>query len=86
MDEQHVQKMTHEVTQLHQIPPLHYIPMSISTFKYSHIRVDGLEHRLRQIRVSKKTTIWDDIDKAYVVSLLIRFRMLDVEGFIRWYR
>ena len=58
--------------------------MSILTFKYSHAHVDSLKHRLRHMRVSNSTTIWDDIDRAYVVSLLIEFKMSNVEGFIRW--
>ena len=57
--------------------------MSISTFEYSHVYVDSLEHRLRQRRVSDMTTIWDVIDRAYVVILLTKIGMSDVEGFIR---
>ena len=36
------------------------------------------------MRVSNSTIIWDDIDRAYVVSLLTEFKMSNVEGFIRW--
>ena len=57
--------------------------MSISTFEYSNVDVDSLEHRLRYRRVSYKTTIWDDIDRAYVASLLTEIKMSSVEGFIR---
>ena len=60
--------------------------MSISIFEYSHACMDSLKHRLIQMRVFDMTTIWGDIDRAYVVNLLIEFMMLNAEGFISWYR
>ncbi|RVW28411.1 hypothetical protein CK203_106389 [Vitis vinifera] len=45
----------------------------------AHARMDRLEQRMRQMRVSDGAISWDDFDGAPMASLLAQFRMSEIE-------
>ncbi|RVW22168.1 Retrovirus-related Pol polyprotein from transposon 17.6 [Vitis vinifera] len=47
----------------------------------AHARMDRLEQRIRQMRVSDGDISWDDFDGAPVVSLPTQFRMPEIERY-----
>ncbi|RVW56471.1 hypothetical protein CK203_072516 [Vitis vinifera] len=47
----------------------------------AHARMDRLEQRMRQMRVSDGNISWNDFDGAPVVSLLTQFRMPEIESY-----
>ncbi|KAJ9697160.1 hypothetical protein PVL29_009085 [Vitis rotundifolia] len=47
----------------------------------THARMDSIEQRIRQLRVSDSSSAWDDLDSMSVASLLVKFRMLDIERY-----
>ena len=47
----------------------------------AHARMDRLEQRMRQMRVSDGDISWDDFDGAPVVSLPAQFRMPEIERY-----
>ncbi|RVW22918.1 Retrovirus-related Pol polyprotein from transposon 297 [Vitis vinifera] len=47
----------------------------------AHARMDRLEQRMRQMRVSDGDISWDDFDGAPVVSLPTQFRMPEIERY-----
>ena len=47
----------------------------------AHTCMDRIEQRMRQLRVSDVSTIWDDLKGMLVASLPTKFRMLDIERY-----
>ncbi|RVX02868.1 hypothetical protein CK203_023163 [Vitis vinifera] len=47
----------------------------------AHARMDRIEQRMRQLRVSDGSTIWDDLEGMPVASLPAKFRMPDIERY-----
>ena len=43
--------------------------------------MDGLEQRMRQMRISDGAINWDDFDGAPMASLSTQFRMLEIERY-----
>ncbi|RVW42239.1 hypothetical protein CK203_096552 [Vitis vinifera] len=46
-----------------------------------HARMDLLEQRMKQLRVSDGSTVWDDLEGMPVASLPAKFRMPDIERY-----
>ena len=46
---------------------------------YAHI--DRIEQRMRQLRVSNGSTIWDDLEGMPVARLSTKFRMPDIDRY-----
>ena len=61
------------------LPP---IKLPIQTSKDPHTRMDRLEQRLRQMRVSDRIITWEDFDGVLVASLLAKFRMPEIERYM----
>ncbi|KAL6350389.1 hypothetical protein AAG906_004340 [Vitis piasezkii] len=53
----------------------------IPASKDAHARMDKLEQRMRQMRISDGATSWDDFDGAPVASLSTQFRMSEIERY-----
>ncbi|RVW13592.1 hypothetical protein CK203_091935 [Vitis vinifera] len=49
--------------------------------KDAHTSMDGLEQRMRQMRISDGAINWDDFDGAPMASLSTQFRMLEIERY-----
>ena len=47
----------------------------------THARMDRIEQRVRQLKVSDGSTVWDDLEGMSVASLLAKFRMPDIERY-----
>ncbi|KAL6349660.1 hypothetical protein AAG906_041067 [Vitis piasezkii] len=47
----------------------------------AHARMDRLEQRMRQMRVSDGSVVWDDFEGMPVASLPVKFRMPDIERY-----
>ena len=47
----------------------------------AHARIDRLEQRMRQMRVSDGLDVWDDFEGMPVANLPAKFRMLDIERY-----
>ena len=47
----------------------------------AHARMDRLEQRMKQMRVSDGAINWNDFDGALVASLPAQFRMLEIERY-----
>ena len=47
----------------------------------AHARMDHLEQRMRQMRVSDGSVFWDDFEGISVASLPAKFRMPDIERY-----
>ena len=45
----------------------------------THACMDRIEQRVRQLRVSDGSTVWDDLEGMSVASLPAKFRMPDIE-------
>ncbi|KAL6310716.1 hypothetical protein AAG906_035872 [Vitis piasezkii] len=59
---------------LHSVTP-------IQTSEDAHARMDRLEQRMRQMRVSDGAISWDDFDGALVASLPAQFKMPEIERY-----
>ncbi|RVW13347.1 hypothetical protein CK203_095761 [Vitis vinifera] len=55
--------------------------MVVLTSKDTHARMDMLEQRMRQMRVSDGGMAWDDFDGLPVASLPAKFRMPEIERY-----
>ena len=47
----------------------------------THARMDHIKQRIRQLRVSDSSVVWDDLEGMSVANLLTKFRMLDIERY-----
>ena len=47
----------------------------------AHARMDHLEQRMRQMRVSDGSVVWDDFEGMSVASLPVKFKMSDIERY-----
>ena len=47
----------------------------------AHARMDRIEQRMRQMKVSDGSAVWDDLEGMLVASFPTRFRMLDIERY-----
>ena len=47
----------------------------------AHERMDRIEQRMRQLRVSDGSAVWDDLEGMPVASLPAKFRMPDIERY-----
>ena len=47
----------------------------------THARMDHIEQRIKQLRVSDSSSAWDDLDSIPVVSLPAKFRMPNIERY-----
>ena len=47
----------------------------------THARMDGIEQRMRQLRVFDGSAIWDDLEGMSVASLPAKFRMPYIERY-----
>ncbi|WJZ82937.1 hypothetical protein VitviT2T_002658 [Vitis vinifera] len=47
----------------------------------AHARMDHLEQRMRQMRVSDGSVVWDDFKGMSVASLPVKFKMSDIERY-----
>ena len=47
-----------------------------------YARMDRIEQRMRQLRVSDGSAVWDDLEGMPVASLPAKFRMPDIERYI----
>ena len=48
----------------------------------AHARMDRIEQRMRQLRVSDGSTIWDDLEGMPVASLPTKFKMPNIERYM----
>ena len=53
----------------------------VPTLEDAHARMDRLEQRMRQLRLSDEGMVWDDFDGLPVASLLAKFKMLEIEQY-----
>ncbi|RVW63898.1 hypothetical protein CK203_055699 [Vitis vinifera] len=53
----------------------------VLTLEDAHARMDRLEQRMRQLRLSDEGMVWDDFDGLPVASLLAKFKMLEIEQY-----
>ncbi|KAL6340576.1 hypothetical protein AAG906_010484 [Vitis piasezkii] len=60
-------------------PPPQLTP--ISALEDAHARMDRLEQRMRQMRVSDGAISWDDFDKIPMACLPAQFRILEIERY-----
>ncbi|RVW19067.1 hypothetical protein CK203_087660 [Vitis vinifera] len=51
----------------------------VPTSEDAHVRIDRLEQRMRQLRLSDGGMVWDDFDGLLVASLPAKFRMPEIE-------
>ena len=51
----------------------------VPTLEDAHARMDRLEQRMRQMRVSYGGIVWDDFDGLLVASLPAKFKMPEIE-------
>ena len=51
----------------------------VLTSENTHARMDRLEQRMGQLRLSDGGMVWDDFDGLPVASLSIKFMMLEIE-------
>ncbi|XP_059596541.1 uncharacterized protein LOC132254620 [Vitis vinifera] len=58
-----------------------FLKAPIQASEDAHARMDRLEQRMRQMRVSDGDISWDDFDGAPVVSLPTQFRMPEIERY-----
>ena len=47
----------------------------------AHARMDRIEQRMRQLRVSNGSTVWDDLEGMSVATLPTKFRMPNIERY-----
>ena len=47
----------------------------------AHERMDRIEQRMRQLKVSDGSAVWDDLEGMPVASLSAKFRMPDIERY-----
>ena len=47
----------------------------------AHACINCIEQRMRQLRVSNSSTIWDDLESMLVASLPTKFRMPNIERY-----
>ena len=47
----------------------------------AHARMDRIEQRMRHMRVSDGSDVWDDLEGMPVASLPVKFRMPDIERY-----
>ena len=47
----------------------------------AHARMDRIEQRMRQLKVSDGSAVWDDLEGMPVASLSAKFRMPDIERY-----
>ena len=47
--------------------------------KDTHAHIDRIEQRIKQLRVSESSVVWDDLDSIPVASLLVKFMMPNIE-------
>ncbi|RVW21923.1 hypothetical protein CK203_101083 [Vitis vinifera] len=47
----------------------------------AHARLDRIQQRIRQLRVSDGFAVWDDLEGMLVASLPVKFRMPDIERY-----
>ena len=52
-----------------------------AVFDDTHARIDHIEQRVRQLRVSDGPAVWDDLEGMLVASLPAKFRMSDIERY-----
>ena len=57
------------------------VTLPIPTLEDPHTRMDRLEQRLRQMRVSDEVITWEDFDGSPVASLSAKFRMPEIERY-----
>ena len=62
-----------------EVAPTVVVPTTITDD--AHARMDRIEQRIRQLRVSDSSSVWDDLDSIPVASLPAKFRMLDIERY-----
>ena len=53
-----------------------------TVLKDTHARMDLIKQRIRQLRVSDSSVIWDDLDSIPMASLPVKFKMPDIERYI----
>ena len=53
-----------------------------TVLKDTHARMDLIKQRIRQLRVSDSSVIWDDLDSIPMASLSAKFKMPDIERYI----
>ena len=54
----------------------------VLTSEDAHARIDKLEQRMRQLRVSDEGMVWDDFDGLLVANLSTKFRMPKIERYM----
>ena len=54
----------------------------VPTLEVAHARIDKLEQRMRQLRVSDGDMIWDDFDRLPIASLPVKFGMPKIEQYM----
>ncbi|RVW29874.1 hypothetical protein CK203_102244 [Vitis vinifera] len=74
-----VLRLTLCITWHSEVAPPAVVP-TIVTYD-AHARMDYIEQRMRQLRVSDGFAVWDDLEGMPVASLLAKFRMSDIERF-----
>ena len=47
----------------------------------AHACMDRIEQRMRQLRVSNSSTVWDDLESMLVASLPTKFRIPNIERY-----
>ena len=47
----------------------------------AHARMDRIEQRMRHLRVSDGSAVWDDLEGMLVANLPVKFRMPDIERY-----
>ena len=62
-----------------EVAPPAVVPTTITND--AHACMDCLEQRMRQMRVSDGSVVWDDFEGMLVASLLAKFRMSDIERY-----
>ena len=53
----------------------------VPTLEDAHARIDKLEQRMRQLKVSDGEMIWDDFDGLPMTNLLAKFKMPEIEQY-----
>ena len=53
----------------------------VPTLEDAHARMDRLERRMRQMRVSYGGIVWDDFDGLPVANLPAKFRMPEIKRY-----
>ena len=79
----------HLVLQCHRPYHIYYIHSEVvppavvrtTVIEDTHARMDRIEQRIRQLRVSDSSTAWDDLEDIPVASLPIKFRMPEIKRY-----